>query len=150
MMLHEINCGPDGRNRRRRRIGRGESSGWGKTAGRGHKGAGQRAGRMHTARHEGGRVPYFRRIPKRGFSNFRFRTEYQTVNLGLLEQCFQSGEEIDPRILAEKGIIREADELVKVLADGKLTKVFSIKAHKFSAAALEAIKSAGGSAEVIS
>ena len=149
MMLHEINAGSACRNKRRRRIGRGESSGWGKSAGRGTKGAGQRAGRKHTSRHEGGQVPYFRRIPKRGFNNARFRTGYQIVNLDVLAGQFEAGEQIDPNVLAQCGLIRCQDERVKILADGKLDKALTVRAHRFSAAAIEAIKAAGGSSEVI-
>lgn len=149
MMLHEIRAGASAQTRRRKRIGRGESSGSGKTSGRGNKGAGARAGRTHTFRNEGGRVPYFRRIPKRGFSNFRFRMEYQVVNLGLLENRFEAGAVVDAQALAEKGVIQCADGPVKVLAAGKLSKPLTVKAHRFSDAAAQAITAAGGSCEVI-
>ncbi|NLX03726.1 MAG: 50S ribosomal protein L15 [Phycisphaerae bacterium] len=149
MMLHEINAGKVVKNRDRKRIGRGESSGQGKTSGRGHKGKGQRAGSGPSPRHEGGRVPYFRSIPKRGFSNFRFRTEFQVVNLGELDRAFEAGQTVDPAALAGKGLIAAAEHAVKILADGKLEKALTVKAHKFSKAAAEAVTAAGGSAEVI-
>lgn len=149
MMLHEIKAGIGATGKPRKRIGRGESSGWGKTAGRGHKGAGQRAGRMHTARHEGGRMPYFRRIPKRGFNNARFRIEFQIVNLADLEERFDAGQQVDGKALAQVRLIHEPDGLVKILGAGKLTKALTIKANKFSESAAEAIKAAGGSCELI-
>ncbi len=149
MMLHELKAGKVARNRPRKRIGRGESSGWGKTAGRGAKGSGQRAGRKHQFRHEGGRLPFFRRIPKRGFSNALFKTTYQVVNLGQLEKLFDAGAVVDGDSLADKGLVTKADALIKILADGKLTKSLTVKANKLSSAAAEAIQAAGGTVEAL-
>ena len=149
MMLHEIKAGKGSRTRRRKRVGRGQSSGQGKTCGRGHKGAGQRAGTTGTVLHEGGRMPYFRRIPKRGFSNSRFHTVYQIVNLDAINTRFDAGEVVDPNVLAERDLIDTADQPVKVLADGNVDKALTVRAHKFSNAAAEKITAAGGSAEVI-
>lgn len=149
MMLHEINAGAAACTRRRKRVGRGESSGAGKTCGRGHKGAGQRAGTTGTALHEGGRLPYFRRIPKRGFSNARFRDEVWIVNLDLLNRRFDAGQTVDPAALVEKRIIDDVRATIKVLAAGQCEKALTVKAHKFSAAASEKIKAAGGTVEVL-
>ena len=150
MMLHEINAGKATRNRRRRRVGRGESSNWGKTSGRGHKGAGQRTGRRHPVRNEGGNMPYFRKIPKRGFSNFRFRQEFQVINLKDLETAFEAGQTVDPAALADQRLIRETEAPVKVLGAGKLSKALTVKAHKFSESAAEAIRAVGGTVEIMS
>ncbi len=150
MMLHEIKAGKVARNKSRKRVGRGESSGWGKTSGRGHKGEGQRAGSSGPVVFEGGRTPYFRKIPKRGFSNFLFKNRYKEVNIGRLEEKFESGEVVEPETLLAKGLISDIKEKVKVLAKGKLSKSLTVKAHKFSASAEKAITQAGGNVEVIS
>jgi len=149
MMLHEINAGMAVRKRSGKRVGRGRSSGLGKTCGRGHKGSGQRAGTTGPAIHEGGRLPYFRRIPKRGFSNFRFRTRYQIVNLAGLAGHFQGGQTVDPKTLAERGMIETALMPVKVLSDGTLGMPLTVKAQRFSRASIEKIKAAGGDVEVL-
>jgi large subunit ribosomal protein L15 len=149
MIIANISAGKKSRNRRPKRVGRGESSGVGKTSGRGHKGAGQRAGRPHHPRHEAGRIPYYRSIPKRGFSNARYRVEYQVVNVGLLNELFDANAVVDPAVLADGGLVQARRGPVKVLADGEVTKAMTIKAHKFSQAARDKIKGAGGSVEVI-
>jgi large subunit ribosomal protein L15 len=144
MMIHEI-TDKVGRYPKRKRLGRGESSGTGKTSGRGHKGAGSRAGFSHRPAFEGGQIPLARRIPKRGFSNAQFRTEYHVVNIKALEARLDDGADVTPQVLADAGIIRDASLPVKVLGQGELTKKLNITAAKFSATARAKIESAGGS-----
>jgi len=148
-MLHEIRAGKTVNSRDRKRLGRGESSGQGKTSGRGNKGQGQRAGRGARATHEGGRTPYYRKMPKRGFSNFTFRKEYRGVNVGDLNDRFEANAVVDLEALVAKGLADRTDGLVKILGTGALTKPLVVKAHKFSRSAAETIKAAGGQAEVI-
>ncbi len=149
MMIHEIQADKSVKSKPRKRIGRGESSGWGKTAGRGNKGYGQRSGPGPHVGHEGGQLPYFRRIPKRGFSNFKFQTVYQIVNIGKLNEKFNNNEEVNPETLFAKRLIRDANDLVKILGNGELKKSLTVKAHKFSTSAIQAIENAGGRVEVI-
>ena len=144
MMIHQINAGRKAASKPTRRLGRGESSGWGKTSGRGHKDSGQRAGRKHHATHQGGQMPCFRGIPKRGFSNARFRVEYVQVNLDDLDRRFQSGATVDKEALAAAGLISSVRRMVKVLGRGQLSKRLNVRADKFSQSAAEAIKAAGG------
>jgi len=144
MMIHEITQ-KVGRYKDRKRVGRGHGSGHGKTAGRGHKGARSRAGWTNRAYFEGGQMPFIRRIPKRGFTNSMFRTEYNIVNLAALEANFKSGAEVNPDTLANVGLLRDPDRPVKMLGDGELTKSLNVTADKFSAAAKAKIESAGGS-----
>ncbi|MFT8661316.1 50S ribosomal protein L15, partial [Liquorilactobacillus ghanensis] len=125
--------------------GRGTSSGNGKTAGRGQKG--QKARGKVRLGFEGGQMPLFRRMPKRGFQNIN-RKEYAIVNLETLEK-FDDGTEVTPTLLVEKKVIKDEKDGIKVLGNGKLTKSLTVKANKFSAAAKEAIETAGGQAEVI-
>ncbi len=152
---------PKGALSKRRRVGRGPGSGWGKTAARGHKGQKSRSGGKVPAGFEGGQMPLHRRIPKRGFTNI-FAQQWSIVNLDELNKRFEDGDVVDPDTLADKGIIwsrmerpgENKDKVrqmhpVKVLARGTLTKKLTIKAHKFSRAASEAIVAAGGVAEVI-
>ena len=129
------------------RVGRGVGSGWGKTAGRGHKGQKSRAGGFHKVGFEGGQMPLQRRIPKRGFNNI-FAEEWIAINLSALE-VFEDGATVDAAALADKGIVKKASLPIKVLANGKLTKKLTVKANAFSAAAAEKINSVGGKAEVI-
>lgn len=138
-----------GRHRRRKRIGRGAGSGSGKTCGRGHKGAGSRAGSKRRAMSEGGQMPLFRRVPKRGFSNFAFRTTFSVVNVSELEQRFDAGAHVTPEAILEAGLIRNLQHKVKILGDGDLTKGMKVEASKFSKSAAEKIKAAGGEAIVI-
>lgn len=150
MMIHEITQ-KVGRHKRRKRIGRGPASGHGKTAGRGHKGAKSRAG-FSGSQHgtfEGGQMPYFRRIPKRGFSNARYRTEYSIVNIKGLEGRFEDGAEINPDTLVKVGLIHDTKQPVKILGEGDLTKKLTVSAAKFSAAAREKVEKAGGSCTVV-
>ncbi|HRX85803.1 MAG TPA: 50S ribosomal protein L15 [Phycisphaerae bacterium] len=138
-----------GRNRKRKRLGRGPGSGLGKTAGRGHKGAGSRAGSKRATLSEGGQMPLFRRVPKRGFNNAPFRTVYNVVNVGDLEGKFESGAHVTGEAILEAGLIRNLRFKVKVLGNGDLTKKFKVEAAKFSKSAEEKIKAAGGEAVVI-
>lgn len=131
--------------RKRKRIGRGPGSGHGKTATRGHKGRKARSGGNTAPRFEGGQMPLQRRLPKRGFHNI-FRTEYTVVNLGQLESRFETGAVVDMDSFT--GAFK-ARGLVKILAQGELTKKLTIKAHKFSEAAKKRIEELGGTAEVI-
>ncbi len=149
MMLHQI-TDEAGAHRRRKRVGRGESSGMGRTSGRGNKGCQSRAGYKSRRLAEGGQMPLFRRLPKRGFNNFNFRTSYEVVNLADLERGFDNGAKIDPAALRAAGLVRgDGSELVKVLGTGTLTKKLSITAHGFSAAARAAIEKAGGAVTTI-
>lgn len=143
MMIHEI-TEKVGRHKKRKRVGRGPGSGLGKTCGRGHKGAGSRAGYSKKAAHEGGQMAFFRRIPKRGFTNSMFRTDYATVNLNALEARFDDGAEVNPDMLVKAGLIRNAKDPVKVLGQGELTKKLSVTAAKFSESAKAKITAAGG------
>ena len=95
-------------------------------------------------------MPYFRKIPKRGFSNFRFRQEFQVINLKDLETAFEAGQTVDPAALADQRLIRETEAPVKVLGAGKLSKALTVKAHKFSESAAEAIRAVGGTVEIMS
>jgi large subunit ribosomal protein L15 len=143
-MIHEI-TEKVGRHRDRKRIGRGRGSGVGKTSGRGHKGAGQRAGYKRRPGFEGGQMTFARRLPKRGFTNASFRNTYHVVNLKSLERLFDDGAELDAAVLAAAGLIRDAKLPLKVLGEGELTKKFTITAAKFSATAKSKIEGAGGS-----
>lgn len=143
MMIHEI-TEQVGRYKARKRIGRGHGSGLGKTAGRGHKGAGSRAGYRRRAYFEGGQMPFARRIPKRGFSNAAFRRPFHIVNVKVLEERFEDGAELDAQVLADAGLIRDTKLPLKVLGEGELTKKFDITAARFSASARTKIEAVGG------
>ncbi|MCA9244384.1 MAG: 50S ribosomal protein L15 [Phycisphaerales bacterium] len=138
-----------GANRRRKRVGRGIGSGHGKTCGRGSKGHASRSGGGARRMTEGGQMPIFRRIAKRGFSNANFRTEYELVNLGTLDKRFDDGEVVDFANLRRNRLVHKADALVKVLGKGELTKKLTVEAHAFSEAAKQAIEKAGGSVKLI-
>ncbi len=148
MMIHEI-TEKVGRHKKRKRIGRGRGSGHGKTSGRGHKGAHSRSGWSQKVGMEGGQMPWFRRLPKRGFTNAAFRTRYHVVNLNILENRFDDGTEITPTLLAETRIIRDTALPVKILGEGELTKKFNITAAKFSESAKKKIEDAGGAATMV-
>ncbi|APS42566.1 LSU ribosomal protein L15p (L27Ae) [Weissella jogaejeotgali] len=144
MKLNELQT-PEGSRNVRNRVGRGESSGNGKTAGRGQKG--QKARGKTRLGFEGGQMPLFRRMPKRGFTNIN-RKEYAVVNLDVLNR-FDNGTEVSPAMLVEAGIVKSELNGVKILANGQLEKSLTVKANKFSASATAAIEAAGGKAEVI-
>jgi large subunit ribosomal protein L15 len=133
-----------GSTHKKKRVGRGDGSNWGGTAGKGHKGQKARAGGRIRRGFEGGQTPLIRRLPKFGFKNTDFKNEYSYLNIG------QFGElkEITPQILVERGLISKNDKL-KILAKGKLEGAVKVKAHKFSAKAKELIEKAGGTTEVI-
>jgi len=147
MELHDLHPAP-GAKRPRKRVGRGPGSGHGKTAGRGHKGQRSRSGFSRRYGFEGGQMPLVRRIPKRGFTNI-FRVEFQVVNLRDLERVFADGDTVSPKEMIDKGLVRRGKRLVKVLADGELSKKLTVRAHKFSASARVGIEKAGGSCEVV-
>ena len=148
MMLSDI-TGKAGGHKRRKRVGRGESSGTGKTAGRGHKGCLSRSGGGPHPLSEGGQMPIFRRLPKRGFSNYNFRTEFDIVNLAELERCFADGDTVDPDVLKKLRLIQGPVPRVKILAKGSLDKKLTVEAHAFSAKARQLIEGAGGTARLI-
>jgi large subunit ribosomal protein L15 len=137
-----------GATQARKRVGRGPGSGLGKTSGRGEKGQKSRSGFSHKDGFEGGQMPLHRRVPKRGFTNARFRKEYAAINVERLE-IFDSGTIVTPDMLVRRGMIRRLGDGVKILAKGKLTKALTVRAHKFSAKAQEQITGAGGKAEIL-
>src|SRR6195256_6998184 len=139
---------PKGAKHPKKRVGRGQGSGNGKTAGRGHKGAQSRSGYKFKRGFEGGQMPLHRRVPKRGFHN-PFRTEYAVVNLDTLAERFDAGTVVTPELLRERGVIHGAGQLIKVLARGDIGKKLTVRAHKFSGKAAEKIAAAGGAAEVL-
>ncbi|WP_017754845.1 50S ribosomal protein L15 [Calidifontibacillus oryziterrae] len=146
MKLHELKPA-EGSRKERNRVGRGMGSGNGKTSGRGHKGQGARSGGGVRPGFEGGQMPLFQRLPKRGFTNIN-RKDYAIVNLERLNS-FEDGIEVTPELLLETGVISKLNAGVKVLGNGKLEKKLTVKAHKFSASAKEAIEAAGGKTEVV-
>lgn len=134
--------------RGRKRVGRGPGSGQGKTSGRGEKGQKSRSGFGQKQGFEGGQMPLHRRLPKRGFTNARFRKEFTAVNVQKLE-AFEAGTIVTPELLLERGIIKKLGDGLKILAKGKLSKALTVKAHRFSAGAQAAIAAAGGKAEAL-
>ncbi|SEQ08976.1 LSU ribosomal protein L15P [Ignavigranum ruoffiae] len=146
MKLHTLQAN-EGSRQDRNRVGRGQGSGNGKTAGRGQKGLKQRSGGKVKLGFEGGQTPLSRRLPKRGFTNMN-RKEYATVNLESLNR-FEDGTTVTPTLLKEVGLIKQELSGVKILGNGKLDRKLTIQAHKFSKTAEEAIATAGGSIEVI-
>ena len=147
MKLHTIKPA-DGATFTRKRVGRGIGSGLGKTSGKGHKGQNARSGGGVRQGFEGGQLPLFRRLPKRGFSNAMFKTEYAIINLSDLNK-FEDGAVVTPELLKEMGLVKKQLDGIKVLGNGKLDKKLVVKAHKFSDVAKEQIEKLGGKAEVI-
>ncbi len=147
MKLHSLVNSP-GMKKRRRRVGCGIGSGHGKTSGRGNKGMKARSGGSVRPGYEGGQMPLYRKLPHRGFSNFKFRVEYTPINIGDFSRI--TGAEIDAAGLAAAGLIRKADALLKVLGSGEITRAVTVKAHRFSASAREKIEKAGGKAVELS
>jgi large subunit ribosomal protein L15 len=139
---------PKGAKHAKKRVGRGEGSGTGVTAGRGLKGAQSRSGYKSKRGFEGGQMPLHRRVPKRGFHN-PFRVEYAVVNLDAIGERFEAGAEVTPERLRETGLVHGKKAPIKVLGRGELAKALTIKAHKFSGRAAERIAAAGGRAEVL-
>ena len=132
----------------KKRVGRGQGSGWGKTAGRGGKGQKARTGNMHFEGFEGGQMPMQRRFPKFGFFN-PFRREWAEVNVGTLERHFENGEVVDPEALVNHGILKDLKGGVKILGCGKLSKALKLSVHRVSESARVAIEQAGGTIELI-
>ena len=146
MKLNELSSN-EGSRRSVKRLGRGQGSGQGKTAGKGHKGQNARSGGGVAIGFEGGQTPLWRRIPKRGFTNF-MRKEYSIVNIESLNR-FAEGSEVTPELLKNSGLVKKQLAGVRILGNGKLEKALTVKAHKFSSSALKATEDAGGKAEVI-
>lgn len=144
MILNDVQVGIQPR-KPRKRIGRGPGSGHGKTSGRGHKGFFSRSGSSTRRGFQGGQMPLFRRVAKRGFSNNYFAPEVTVVNVGVLNENFEAGAEVTPEVLVAKGIISTRFDELKVLGDGEVTKALKISAHRFSASAESKISAAGGS-----
>ena len=150
MMIHEITA-VVGRDKKRKRVGRGRGSGIGKTSRRGHKGAGSRSGYSQKAAFEGGQMPYFRRIPKRGFTNVNFKTDFRVVNLRSIvaHPSFAKGGDVNADALAKAGLIPTGDSPIKVLGDlgeaEKLSVKLNVSAERVTASARKHIEAAGGS-----
>ena len=138
MKLHELSPNA-GSRKRRKRVGRGDSSGLGKTAGRGEKGQKSRTGSSIRPFFEGGQIPLFRRLPKRGFNS---------PNLNILEDNFAAGDVVDAESLRAKNLLGKTERMIKILANGEITKALTVKADKFSAAAKAKIEAVGGKVEV--
>ena len=147
MKLHEMSY-TEGARRERKRIGRGHGSGHGKTSGKGQKGQNARSGGGVRLGFEGGQTPIMRRLPKRGFTNAKFKVEYAVINLDDLNR-FEDGTVVTPALLKEVGLIKNQLDGIKVLGTGELTKKLTIQANKFSASALVKIEKSGSKAEVI-
>ena len=147
MKLHELSKNP-GATHERKRVGRGMGSGLGKTSGKGEKGQKARSGVSIPATFEGGQLPLYRRLPKRGFSNAQFKIKYAVINVSDLNK-FDDGAVVTPEILHEAGLLKNQLDGVKVLGNGTLEKKLTIKANKFSRDAIEKIEKSGSTLEVI-
>ena len=146
MKLHELKPA-EGATSARKRLGRGIGSGLGKTSGKGHKGAKARSGGGKRPGFEGGQMPLYMRLPKRGLTN-NFRKEYVAINVSRLD-VFEDGATVGPVELVEMGIIKKIGDGIKIMGDGELNKKLTVQANKFTATAKEKIEAAGGKAEVI-
>jgi large subunit ribosomal protein L15 len=147
MLSHEITSAAGGK-KARRRTGRGNGSGHGKTCGRGHKGSCSRSGWSARLLYEGGQMPLFRRLPKRGFSNYKFAARYEIVNVLQLER-FEDGAVVGLEQLSDAGLINSPKSRVKILGNGELTKRLEVAAHKFSKTAEQKIVGCGGTARIV-
>jgi len=136
---------PKGANKAKRIVGRGRSTGKGKTAGRGHKGQNSRSGGGVRLGFEGGQMPLFRRVSKRGFSNYPFKKVYVVINVAKLEETFSDGENVNLDSLIAKGLIKKSEKLVKILGDGDISKKITVSDVKVSGIAKEKVEKAGGS-----
>ncbi len=148
MMIHDITS-KAGKYKSRKRIGRGPGSGHGKTSGRGHKGAGSRSGNRRRAYFEGGQMTWARRMPKRGFTNVQFRTEYHIVNLKDISDRFADGDAVTAETLKAKGLIRDTKKPIKILGEGDLTVKVDVTANKLSKSAEAKVTAAGGTVTVV-
>lgn len=148
MMISDVHDGVH-TQKPRKRVGRGIGSGHGKTSGRGHKGAGSRAGYRRHFAHEGGQTPLLRRIAKRGFNNNQFALAVAEVNLGAINDRFEDGTLVTPELLTTHHLAKGRFDVIKILGDGELTKKFTVMAHRFSASAEAKLVAAGGTAERI-
>lgn len=146
MKLHELKA-PEGSTKNRKRRGRGTATGQGKTGGRGMNGQKSRSGGGVRLGFEGGQMPLYRRLPKRGFNN-KWATKYTTINVSELNR-FEAGTEITPEFLKEAGLVKQVKDGIKILGNGNLEKSLTVKANKFTKTAEEKITAAGGKAEVI-
>ena len=147
MKLYNLHAN-EGATHATKRLGRGTSSGHGKTSGKGHKGQNARSGGGVRAVFEGGQLPLYRRLPKRGFTNARFKVEYAVINMTDLNR-FDDGAVVTPELLKEMGLVKNQLSGIKVLGNGTLEKKVTIKAHRFTQSALKKIEEAGSKAEVI-
>ncbi len=148
MNLNDL-CPAEGSRKKKKRLGQGLGSGHGKTAGKGHKGQKARAGASVSANFEGGQMPLARRVPKRGFSNFRFAVKYEIVNVADLDDRFEAGAEVTAKGLYALRLISGVDKPVKILGVGEISKSLTVRANAYSASAAKKIEAAGGKAEVI-
>lgn len=146
MRLHELRPA-EGAKKSPKRIGRGTGSGWGKSAGKGQKGQNSRSGGGVRPGFEGGQMPLYRRLPKRGFTNI-FAKEYTCINIDRLN-IFEDGTEVTPELLLQTGMVKKLNDGIKILGNGNIEKKLTVKANKISKAAAEKIEAAGGKVEVI-
>ncbi|MFO7814029.1 MAG: 50S ribosomal protein L15 [Pelovirga sp.] len=146
MDLSQLKPAP-GSTKNKKRIGRGPGSGTGKTSGKGHKGQKARSGGSIKPGFEGGQMPLQRRLPKRGFTSIN-KKDYNLINLRELD-CFDADTTVTLELYGKAGLVKKMKDGIKILADGEITKAFTVQAHKFSSAAVEKIEAAGGKAEVI-
>lgn len=148
MMIDDVHQGIH-TQKPRKRVGRGIGSGHGKTSGRGHKGAGSRSGYARHFGHEGGQMPLFRRIAKRGFNNNEFAIRVAEVNVGAINDAFDAGTVVTVQMLVDKGLAKGRFDVVKILGDGEVSKKLTVTAHRFSASAEQKLSAAGGTADRI-
>ncbi len=147
MKLHELKAS-EGSRQKKKRLGQGPGSGLGKTSGKGQKGQKARSGGGKGAVFEGGQLPLYRRLPKRGFTNAKFKVEYAVINLDDLNR-FEDGTVVTPALLKESRLVKKSYDGIKVLGEGTLEKKITIQANKFSSSAIEKIEKSGSKAEVI-
>lgn len=147
MRLHDVHQGIT-KHKKRKRVGRGPGSGHGKTSTRGHKGQGQLAGFSQHPAFEGGRMPVFRRVPKRGFNN-QWAVDVAVINVGQLEDVVDAGGEVTPEELVRHGLVKSRFDELKILGHGELAKKLTVHAHRFSATARSKIEAAGGKVVVL-
>lgn len=137
------------KRQKRHRVGRGQGSGWGTTSGRGHKGAGQRSGNVIRLHFEGGQMPIYRRLPKKGFSNMPFKLRYHVVNVGDLGARFEDGGTVDLDALKDAGLAPKKAKFLKILGWGEVTKALTITAHAVSEGARKKLEAASGSVTLV-